>query len=60
MRPQMPFVKKTRMASRGPQKVAACLRVVLRVSAQNLGRAEVTARLSFMNTLHQAEGRTGD
>lgn len=39
-RPQMPFVKKTRMASRSPRKVAACPRAVLRFRAQILGRAE--------------------
>ena len=38
--PQMPFVKKTRMASRSPRKVAACPRAVLRFRAQILGRAE--------------------
>lgn len=38
--PQMPFVKKTRMASRRPWTVAAGPRAVLRVRAQNLGRAE--------------------
>lgn len=38
--PQMPFVKKTRMASRSPRKVAACPRAVPGVRAQILGRAE--------------------
>lgn len=42
-RPQMPFVKKTRMASRSPWKVTSCPRAVLRVRAQNLGKAEVAA-----------------
>lgn len=41
--PQMPFVKKTRMASRRPPKVEACPQAVLSVKAQNLGRAEVSA-----------------
>lgn len=62
----MPFVKKTRMASSGPLLEGRCLPTGSpqdQHSKPGEGRGDCQlslSRLSFMNTLHQAERRTGD